>query len=127
MLKALFVAIPLLLNAGTYSFNSQNNIPAELIKKATAGDSEAQYIAGALAYKAGDIKSAVEWMNKSANKNNNKAYFFLGALYLKGEGVKKDVQKSYVMFEKSEKLGNPDAKKFKEEVYNLIMREGTAF
>lgn len=123
MLKSILIAIPLILSAGDYSFNKPSqNVPIELIRKANNGDSESQYIAGALFYQSGKIKESVDLMTKSANQNNNKALFFLAALYLKGEGVPKNIQKSYDLFDKAEKFGNLDAKEFKIKV-SEIMRE----
>lgn len=40
------------------------------------------------------IKKALEWYTKSANQNYGPAYFNLGLMYIKGDGVPKNLQKA---------------------------------
>jgi len=84
----------------------------ELVKKAEAGDAEAQYCLG-LSYinkdQIANEKEAAKWLTKSAEQGNAKAQFNLGALYDRGAGVTKDMKEAVTWWTKSAEQGHADA------------------
>lgn len=85
----------------------------DVLKRAEAGDSEAQeeigsyYLNGNAVAK--DVSKAIEWYKKSAIQSNSQAIFNIGYLYYSGIGVKKNMKEAFIWFEISEKLGNSRA------------------
>jgi TPR repeat protein len=76
-------------------------------QKASAGDSEAQYTCGSIAWAMKDdvagqkdslINEAISWYTKSAEQGNSKAQVNLGFMYLNGIGVEKDSGKAAKLF-----------------------------
>jgi hypothetical protein len=53
-----------------------------------------------------DYAEAARWLQKAAEQGNSAAQVFLGAAYLKGEGVKKDYSMAVMWFQKSADQGN---------------------
>ena len=58
-----------------------------------------------------DYFSAMEHLQRAANKGDASAYFMLGKLRLLGLFVRPDATKAYALFTKSAQGGNPLAKK----------------
>ena len=80
------------------------------IKKAEAGDAEAQFEVGK-AYDLGegvekDLAQAAVWYKKSASQGNMKAQNNLGLAYKNGEGVEKDLNEATKWLKKSAEQGN---------------------
>jgi hypothetical protein len=99
----------------------------EIIKKAEAGDADAQWNLGSR-YCTGkgvsiDFKKAYEWLEKSALQDNAMAQMSLGLLYRKGEGVPKDLYKALEWLEKSSLRGNSVAQSILATMYYI--GEGT--
>lgn len=65
------------------------------------------------AYKNRDFATALRIWEDEAYQQNDQALTNLGLMYLKGEGVKKELQKAKIYFEKGAALGNISA------IYNL--------
>lgn len=63
-------------------------------KAALAGYAPAQARLGDILDKSEEDKEAAEWYRKSAAQGNAAGEFGLGQMYLKGEGVEKDVEKA---------------------------------
>lgn len=81
------------------------------IKKAEAGDAEAQFEVGK-AYSLGEgveknLSQALVWYKKSAAKGNVKAQNNLGVAYKYGDGIEKDLNEAMKWFKKSAEGGNP--------------------
>ncbi|MEJ2488247.1 MAG: NifU family protein [Sulfurovaceae bacterium] len=69
-----------------------------------------------VAYKAGEYKRALDlWEEEAASKNGDQAMVNLGLLYLKGEGVQKDIVSAKEWFEKA--LAHDNASAY----YNLAL------
>jgi len=60
-------------------------------------------------YKKGQYKKAKESFLIATNNNDNKAMLVLGIIYANGDGVSKDLNKSFKWFEKSANAGNTHA------------------
>lgn len=77
-------------------------------KAALAGYAPAQARLGDILDKSEEDKEAVDWYRKSAAQGNAAGEFGLGQMYLKGEGVEKDLEKArtYILLaaEKNELL-----------------------
>jgi len=95
-------------------------------QKASAGDSEAQYVCGSAAYvmrndvagkKDSSINQAVYWYTKSAEQGNAKAQVNLGFMYLNGIGVEKDTSKAVKLFSLASEKDNAKAQYFLGEAY----------
>ncbi|EPK8022007.1 tetratricopeptide repeat protein [Providencia rettgeri] len=56
-----------------------------------------------------DYKKSKYWFEKSAAQGNADANYFLGLLYLTGNGVEKDKSKANKLFKKSCSLGSNKA------------------
>jgi len=73
-----------------------------LIKKAEAGDLDAQLNLGYAYYDGQGVPQnnheAVKWFRKAAEQGNAKAQFNLGALYGNGQGVPQDYALAYYWF-----------------------------
>jgi len=82
----------------------------ELVKKAEAGDANAQCDL-AFRYTKGkgvpqDYKEAVKWYTKAAEQGNAKAQYNLGSRYANGEGVTQDYKEAVKWYTKSAEQGN---------------------
>jgi len=94
------------------SCSEQGN--SKLIKKANAGDAEAQLALGDL-YKEGgegivkDLVTAVEWYTKAAEQGIASAQYNLGRMYYNGEGVAEDKLKAVELYTKAAEQGDADA------------------
>lgn len=64
-------------------------------KAALAGYAPAQARLGDILDKSEEDKEAVDWYRKSAAQGNAAGEFGLGQMYLKGEGVEKDLEKAH--------------------------------
>src|SRR5579864_4839753 len=85
----------------------------DLVKKADAGDAEAQFELGQ-AYEDGtgmlqDDGLAAKWYRKSAGQGNAKAENSLGVLYRLGRGVPQDKEEAFRWYQKAAQQGQPDA------------------
>ena len=58
-----------------------------------------------------DPETAVQWLMKAAEKNNDKAQFELGNAYLMGNGVDENDETAMEWFEKAAENGNEKALK----------------
>lgn len=84
---------------------------------AIKGDAKSQYITGN-AYAAGmpkleikkDLKVAFGWYMKAAEQNHAQAQYEVAAAYIKGEGVRKDMDQARSWLRRSASLGHNDAK-----------------
>ena len=87
----------------------------ELVKRAEAGDSFAQWSLGRCYYKGigvtQDYKEAVKWYTKAAEQGYALAQSNLGVCYEEGTGVDKDEKEAVKWFTKSAEQGNELAKK----------------
>jgi TPR repeat protein len=97
-----------MLSRGDYA----NAVPA-LLKRADAGDVEAQSALGGL-YLAGkgtpqDLTEGVKWSTKAANAGNVSAQFNLATLYTNGIGVSKDMTEAAAWLEKAARQGHAGA------------------
>lgn len=113
--------IPLLLLTGIFAVSgwAEDKKPepysAELVRKAEAGDAEAQYNLGQC-YENGQVgikdnKEAVKWYTKSAEQGNAKAQCNLGGWYYNGTGVAKDEKEAVKWYTKAAEQNYEDAKK----------------
>ena len=84
------------------------------MKKAEAGDAEAQF-ALSMYYYCGDrmpngvtqdYKEAVKWLTKSAEQGNAYAQMMLGSCYVEGNGITKNEKEAVKWFTKSAEQGN---------------------
>ena len=83
------------------------------IKKAEAGDAEAQVQVG-YAYRKGegvdkDLKKAAFWYRKAADQGDKEGQYYLGCCYEEGIGVEKDDVQAFYWFKKSAEQGYADA------------------
>lgn len=90
-------------------------------QKASAGDSEAQYTCGSVAWAMKDdiagqkeslINQAVYWYAKSAEQGNTKAQVNLGFMYLNGIGVEKDASKAVKLLSAASEKNDAKAQYF---------------
>ena len=86
---------------------------AQLLKKAGAGDVDAQAYLGVL-YDKGlgvpqDYAQAAQWYLKAANQNNTYAQFILGFLYDKGQGVPQDYAQAAQWYLRAANQNDEDA------------------
>ena len=86
---------------------------SELIKKAEAGDANAQFQLG-LAFEDGkdvdqDDKAAVDWYRKSAAQGFAKAENSLGVMYSRGHGVPRDKEQAFSWYRKAAAQALPEA------------------
>jgi TPR repeat protein len=83
---------------------------ARNMKKAAAGDADAQYFIGVMYDTGGegapkDPAKAREWYEKSAAQGRTTAMALLAKLYEDGEGVEQDYKKAFELYEKAAMLG----------------------
>lgn len=86
---------------------------SELLRKAEAGDAEAQFNLGVCYYKGQgvgqDYVQIVYWWRKAAEQGDVEAQFKLGLLYVKGEGVEMDIIQAMFWLEKAAGQGHKAA------------------
>jgi len=87
----------------------------ELIKKAEAGDHNAEYRLGLCLFNGEGIKTndieAIKWITKAAEAGLPSAQTTLGLIYSSGEGVNKNLKKAFEWYMKAAEKGWPDAQK----------------
>lgn len=95
--------------------NSEDSNAAfnELLKRATEGDPNAQYLAGHH-YRRGvcvprDQFRATSWFIEAANLDHTEAQFILATCYLMGEGVPRSESQAFFWWRKAAELGHPQA------------------
>ncbi len=101
---------PLLIDAKIDALNF-----AELKRLADKGDAGAQALVG-LRYAgadgttdvAPDIKKALEYFQKSANKSHVMGEYLLGVAYMSGAGVEKDEARAFDLFKRAGEHGHPN-------------------
>jgi TPR repeat protein len=94
--------IPLFLVVGMLAASGWAEYSPELVKKAEAGDAEAQYNLGQC-YENGQVgikdnKEAVKWYTKSAEQGYAKTAFALSRCYEDGKGVPRDKKEAKKWF-----------------------------
>jgi TPR repeat protein len=104
----------------TSAFRYACRYTPELVKKAEAGDAEAQNTLG-MSYLMGsgitqDPKKAVTWFKKSAEQGSASAQCSLAACYSSGIGADIDEEKAVKWYAKAAKQGNEDAKEALEKI-----------
>ncbi|HEW97348.1 MAG: hypothetical protein DRR16_01895 [Candidatus Parabeggiatoa sp. nov. 3] len=65
------------------------------------------------------LTQASKWIRKAASQGDNEAQNTLGLMYLKGEGVKKDVRLAKKWFAKAAALGHPSAQQNLEALHHF--------
>lgn len=80
--------------------------PADLVRRAEAGDAEAQYQAGGHYMRQNRWDLAVPWYEKAAAQGHSKAQNNLGVAYSEGRGVAVDKEKACRLFEQAHKQLN---------------------
>lgn len=85
----------------------------EIIEKANAGDSEAQFNYGVLLYEGRIIKKdallAYQYFSKAAENNHPRSLFYLGLMHESGFGCRKDTERSKQFYQKASELGDSDS------------------
>jgi TPR repeat protein len=85
----------------------------KLLKKAEAGDAQAQSQVAESYLKDQDYKKAFTWYSKAANQGLAHAQYNLGVLYAEGQGVPQDDKKAVAWYGKAASRGDAEAQ------YNL--------
>ena len=87
--------------------------PDDLLKKAQAGDSQAQFELGQAYYDGKgvpqDDEAAARWYRKSADQGNAKAQNTLGTMYSTGRGVPRDKVEAFGWYHKAALQSLPEA------------------
>ncbi len=78
----------------------------------------AESIVGHAYYKAGDMVKAAFWLERSAEQGNSNSYYYLARIYVGGDGVEQDIDKTIKYLEKSAELGNVNAMSTLATIYN---------
>lgn len=98
-MKKIIFCIFLLINFGF----SQN---IELLEKAKQGDVTAQYQVASIYHKKNNIVEAIKWYKMAADEGRSGAQFYLGKIYLNGEGgIDKNVEEAIKYLSLSAKQG----------------------
>ena len=82
--------------------------PADLVRRAEAGDAEAQYQAGGHYMRQNRWDLAVPWYEKAAAQGHAKAQNNLGVAYAEGRGVPADPQKGCRLMAAAQQQLNTD-------------------
>ena len=112
LLSALIIAFCLCSCSETQKPYQPTSFSEDLLKKAEAGNAEAQLqIAGA--YKEGrgvekNAELAFQWASKSADQGFPLAQIVMGESYYYGEGVEKNYQKAFEYFKKAAESGSAE-------------------
>ena len=104
------IIFAILLSSTTFA---QNYYSADVVKKANAGDSDAQNMLG-YCYQFGDgvvqnYAEAFKWYQKSANQGNSLGQVNLGYCYFDGVGVQQDFAKAHDLFKSAAAQGEVSA------------------
>jgi TPR repeat protein len=87
--------------------------PEEVLRRAQAGDAEAEYLLGRrLITGAGgsrNLNDGVSWLRKAADQGYGNAEYLLGTLYEQGSGVEHDDRKAVEWFRKAAQQDSPHA------------------
>lgn len=108
---ALLPCLPLL-GAGqpAWGGKASSDIPELFMKKAEAGDPEAQNIVGGIyAYALQDWKKARGWYEKAAAQGHAQSMDMLGLIYMAGFGVRQDYAKARGWYEKGAALNSAES------------------
>ncbi|ASG02748.1 MULTISPECIES: tetratricopeptide repeat protein [Gammaproteobacteria] len=90
------------------------------VKSANQGFVDAQYSAGRIyLYSLQQYEDAFTYFKLAAENDENKAQFYLGLMYYRGDGISKDLKKSAHWFLQSAKKGNKDAQFYIGQMYEL--------
>lgn len=91
-----------------------NDTVKNLISLAESGDEEAQTELGVCYIKGDgvelDLKKAVLWWQKAADRNYAEAQYYLGLCYVNGSGIEKNNEKAKELWTKAAENGNKKAK-----------------
>jgi hypothetical protein len=103
-------------NTNTATMTKFSDLYKKTLKKAEAGNAEAQYYIG-LMYAVGedvpqDYKEAVKWYTKAAEQGHTKAQFNIALMYYNGEGVPQDYKEAIKWCTKAAEEGNAGAQFF---------------
>lgn len=79
----------------------------ELSSRAEAGDMEAAYQLGLKSYTKGDYEATYDWLKVAAESGHSQAQVALGALYMDGVGVEKNLEEAFGWTMKAAEQGNP--------------------
>jgi serine/threonine protein kinase len=109
--------------------NEEDDVPFEiLLKRAEAGDAEAQNELGDRYYYGNKVemnrKLAFKWYMMAAKQGNPKAQFNVGWCYAKGKGTDVDNEKAFEWFNKSAEQGNVDAQHYLKKLGKSKNRHG---
>jgi hypothetical protein len=75
-----------------------------------ANDPAALCFMGTESYETGDDDKALKYLTKAAELGDAEAQYYLGRLYMEGEGVEKDEEKGIYLWEKAAIAGHPKAR-----------------
>ena len=81
-----------------------------MMKRVKANDPAALRQIGATCYEEGDYDEAIKYFTKAADLGDVEAYYQLGLMYWKGEGVDEDEEKAVYHYEKAAVGGHPTAR-----------------
>ena len=108
-----FILFSLVIVGGYAEDENAEPYSDDLIKKAEAGDHNAEYRLGICLYNGEGIKSndieAIKWLNKAAEAGLPSAQTLLGLIYSSGEGINKNLKKAFEWYIKAAAKGWPDA------------------
>jgi len=109
LILALALALPLWPAPASAVDYIWERVFAERLKKAEAGDADAQYAVGE-AYLKGrgptvDTARAAEWFRKAARQGHPKALHRLGYMHLRGIGVRRDARRAFELIRRSAEAG----------------------
>lgn len=76
---------------------------------AESGDETAQSLVGQIYYELGDSEKAAYFFEKAADQGQVNACFFIGSMYVDGDGVSKDTAKGIKYLEQAGRMGSLDA------------------
>ena len=83
-----------------------------LLSLAEAGDAAAQCRLALLATATRDYASAQEWFERAAAQGHSEAQFFLGLIYIDGQGVPRDYVQARGWFERAAAQGEARAQSY---------------
>jgi TPR repeat protein len=83
-----------------------------MMKRIKANDPAAMCEMGSNCIHEGDYDGAMEYWTKAAALGDSKAYYELGVMYRRGEGVERDEEKEVYHYEKAAIGGHPKARHY---------------